>query len=68
MMLTDLSPAELATLTGSTKPRRQVVVLLTMGVPFRVGGGQISVKRAVADELPMWEARQNSGPRLDLVR
>lgn len=64
----DLSPAEIEALTGQRRLLRQVAVLARMGVPFRFGGATVSVKRAVARELPQWQARQNTAVvRMDLV-
>lgn len=64
----DLTPAELERLTGAKSPRRQVAVLWTLGVPFRAGARVISVSRAVAEQLPIWQAKADAKPRLDLVR
>ena len=65
----DLTPQELFALTGQRKPERQALTLERIGVPFRFGGGVVSVRRAVAEELPAWQAKaQTARPRLDLVR
>ena len=48
----DLTPQELFALTGQRKPERQALTLARIGVPFRFGGGVVSVRRAVAEELP----------------
>jgi hypothetical protein len=64
----DLTPAEVEALTGQRRLLRQVAVLARLGVPFRFGGATVSVKRAVARELPQWQARQKTArPRLDLI-
>lgn len=65
----DLTPAEVADLTKQKRADRQAAALAKMGVPFRFGGGIVSVRRAVAQELPQWLAKMNtSRPRLDLIR
>ena len=64
-----LTSAEIAVITGRRTLRQQVNALVRMGVPFRFGGGQVSVLRAVAEELPQWQQiRQTRAPRLDMVR
>jgi hypothetical protein len=64
-----LTPAELARLTEKRTLRQQVVRLVALGIPFRYGGGELSVTRSVATELPQWrKVEAMSGPRLDLVR
>ena len=65
--MTDLTPAELETLTGHKKPERQAAALVRLGVPFRAAGRMLFVAREVAQHWPQWQAKQ-SGPRLDLVR
>ena len=68
-MTDDLSPAEVADLTKKKRADQQAAALAKMGVPFRFGGGVVSVRRAVAQELPAWLAKtRESGPRFDLIR
>lgn len=68
-MLDDLTQSELVGLTGATTARKQVVKLLSLGMPFRVAGGVVYVARAVAEHWPQFQQRQQSArPRLDLVR
>jgi len=55
-MDSDLTSRELAELTGSTRARRQVSALLTLGMPFRVAGGVVYVARAVAEHWPQFKA------------
>lgn len=65
----DLTPGEVASLTQKKRADQQAAVLAKMGVPFRFGGGIVSVRRAVAQELPQWLAKMNTArPRLDLIR
>ncbi len=63
----DLTPQELERLTGKRKAPAQVAELAKRGIPFRYGAGIVSVKRAVAEELPIWQAKAEAKPRLDLV-
>ena len=63
-----LTDAELQQLTGEKTLHRRVSWLVKRGIPFRCGGKQIAVSRAVASELPQWQAVKPQGPRLDLVR
>lgn len=65
--MTDLTPAELQTLTGQKKPDKQAAELVRLGIPFRAAGRALFVAREVAQHWPQWQARQ-SGVRLDLVR
>ena len=64
----DLTPQELARLTGVQRLERQAAVLCKLGIPFRFGARTISVTRAVAEQLPIWREKATAGPRLDLVR
>lgn len=63
-----LTPQELERLTGQKKPARQVSVLAAKGIPFRFGAGVVSVRREVAEELPIWQSRAEAGPRMDRVK
>lgn len=63
-----LTPQELERLTGHKKPAKQVAILASRGIPFRFGAGVVSVRRAVAEELPIWQEKAEARPRLDLVR
>ena len=65
----DLTPQELADLTGCKKPERQAAALVALGIPFRAAGRMLYVARAVAEHWPQWQAKQaNARPRMDLVR
>lgn len=66
-MTDDLSPRELAEITGARSAARQAAWLARRGVPFRFGGGVVQVKRAVAKELPQWQQMRDAAPRMDLV-
>lgn len=63
-----LTDAELQQITGERTLRKRVAWLVSRGVPFRFGGREIAVSRAVAAELPQWRSVEPKGPRLDLVR
>lgn len=47
-MTDELSPAEVAEVTGKTRPVSQAVVLARMGVPFVFLGRACKVERSVA--------------------
>lgn len=65
----ELTPLEVEGLTGAKSASRQAAILARKGIPFRFGGGVVSVKRAVAAELPHWRARlHDAGPRMNLIR
>ncbi len=64
-----LTATELAAITGRRTVRQQVAQLVRLGIPFRFGGGRVVVVRAVAEQLPQWDAvRTSRAPRLDMVR
>ena len=65
--MTDLTPAELQTLTGQKKPEKQAAALVALGIPFRAAGRMLFVAREVAQHWPQWQSRQ-TGVRMDLVR
>ena len=67
-MTDTLSDAELLQITGERTLRKRVAWLVSRGVPFRFGGREVAVSRAVAAELPQWRVVEPQGPRLDLVR
>ena len=65
----DLTPQEVAALTGHKKPEKQAAALVALGIPFRAAGRMLYVARAVAEHWPQWQAKQaTSRPRLDLIR
>jgi hypothetical protein len=68
-MLDELTPAELAEITGKRRVVSQAAVLAKMGVPFQFLGRAIRVQRQIAQAhalLP--EARVSSGVDFSLVR
>lgn len=65
----DLTPAEVANLTGHKKPEKQAAALVSLGIPFRSAGRMLYVAREVVKHWPQWEAQQRAArPRLDLIR
>ena len=59
--MSDLTPAELATITGKTRAASQAAVLAKLGVPFVFLGRSLRVDRVVAQAHALLSQSKQSG-------
>ena len=64
----DLTPAEVAEVTGKTRAASQAAVLAKRGVPFVFLGRAVKVARIVAQAHALLPERMRSGVDLSRVR
>ena len=64
----DLTPAELAAITGTPKPARQAAELAKRGIAYVYTGSRVRVQRAVALAYELLPQAQNRGIDFTKVR